>query len=91
MHNICQIPPQLTGPPQLQLVGVGIDFVFPKEESTYPWQPMQHIDGNMEPTFSFYWREWPYMFGNCVEGVSQVSGSCLVSVLRVSGGFLKSV
>ena len=33
--------------------GVGVDFVFALEESTYPHQPVQHILINMEPTPSF--------------------------------------
>ena len=41
-HFFCQTPLQLADPTQLQLVGVGVDFVFPLEESTYPYQPVQH-------------------------------------------------
>ena len=49
----CQTPLQLADPTQLQLVGVGVDFVFPLEESTYTYQPVQHILINMEPTPSY--------------------------------------
>ena len=74
---------------QLQLVGEGVDFVF-------PWKKNPHLDSSIrnDPTCLNFgdclvgvWK----VFGNCLEGVWQVSGGCLVGVWCVSGGCLRGV
>ena len=71
---------------QLQLVGVGVDFVFPLEEEEGR-NPHLASSRRIDPTCLNFgdclvgvWR----VYGNCLEGVWQVSGGCLVGVWRVS-------
>ena len=75
---------------QLQLVGVGVDFVFPLEgrkEEEEGRNPHLASSRRIDPTCLNFgdclvgvWR----VYGNCLEGVWQVSGGCLVGVWRVS-------
>ena len=43
-----QLHSEIANPTQLQLVGLGADFVFPCHKTTHPQQPMQHILSNMD-------------------------------------------
>ena len=83
---------------QLQLVGVGVDFVFPLEEEEEGRKegrnPHLASSRRIDPTCLNFgdclvgvWR----VYGNCLEGVWQVFGRCLAGVWWVSGGCLKGV
>ena len=61
----CQTPLQLANPTQLQLVGVGVDVVF-------PWKKEGTQTRRKDPTC--------LNFGDCLLGVRRVFGSCLVGV-----------
>ena len=83
---ICfQSPFQIEDPTQLQLVWVGIDFVFPKEGRKK----------NPHLAFSRFWTLVTVLWvsGRCLEIVWRVCGWCLVAVWKVSymclegGGF----
>ena len=50
MHEFCQNPLQLADPTQLQLFGVGVDFVF-------PWKEGRRRKKEEEPTPSFKPKE----------------------------------
>ena len=71
----CQTPLQLAHPVQLQLVGVGVDFVFPrkkKKEGRKKNNPHLTSSRRNEPT--------------CLN-----FGDCLVGVRREFGNFLEGV
>ena len=65
-HYFCQTPLQLADPTQLQLVEVGVDFVFPRKKKREPsrinfrhcwiWE---HIDGGRPPFFNY--DTYPYL------------------------------
>ena len=82
---------------QLQLVGVGVDFVFPLEEEEVRRKEGRRIT---LPHLAFSRRNDPtcLIFSDCLLGVWmvmvivwRVSGGCLAGVLWLSGGFLKGV
>ena len=81
---------------QVQLVGVGVDFVFPLEEGRKKKKEGRKKKNNphlassrrSDPTclksgdcLVGVWK----VFGNCLEVVRWVSGGCLEGVLRASG------
>ena len=72
---------------ELQLVGVGVDFVFPLEEGR------KKKEGRRNPHLAFSRSIDPTClnFGDCLEGVWRVYGNCLEVVWRVSGGCLEGV
>ena len=84
---------------QLQLVGVGVDFVFPLEEGRRRKKrkknnPHLAFSRRNDPTCLIFsdclvgvWRA----YGNYLESVWQVSFGCLEGVLRVSERCLKGV
>ena len=92
----CQTQLQLENPTQLQLVWVGVDFVFPRKNNKKNKKNNPHLAfsrGN-DPTCLIFsdclvcvWR----VYGNCLESVWQVFFCCLEGVLRVSGRCLKGV
>ena len=55
----CQTPLQLANPTQLQLVWVGVDFVFPRKKNKKNKKKEEQEEE--QPTPSFYQKEWPYM------------------------------
>ena len=67
---------------QLQLDGVGIDFVFERRE----W-PSPGFDQNERLYMSEIWC----LSCGCLEGVWRVSGGCLQGVCRVSGWCLVGI
>ena len=85
----CQTPLQLANPTQLQLVGVGVDFVYPRKK--------KEGRRRKEPPPSFKQKECPYISElwcvscGCLEGVWNLSGGCLAVVQWLSRGCLKSV
>ena len=97
---MCKAKPlQLANPSQLQLVGVGVDFVFPlkgrkEEEGRRKKNPHLAFSRRNDPTCLIFsdclvgvWR----LYGNCLVHVWWVSGRCLAGVLWLSGGFIKGV
>ena len=66
---------------KLQLVGVGVDFVFPLEEEG------RKKEGRRNPRLAFSRRNDPtcLIFSDCFVGVWRLYGNCLESVWRVSG------
>ena len=96
--NFCQTPLQLANPTQLQLVWVGVDFVFPRKEGKRKEEegitPHLASSKRNDPTCLNFddcvvgvWG----MFGNCLEGVWQVCSGCLEGVWKVPWRFLKGV
>ena len=71
---------------QLQLVGVGVDFVFPLEGR----RKKEEEGRRRNPHLAFSRRNDPtcLIFSDCLVGVLRVSFGCLEGVLRVSGGNL---
>ena len=94
-NSFCQTPLQLENPTQLQLVRVGVDFVFPqKKKEEGRRNPHLAFSRRNDPTCLTFgyclvgvWR----VYGNCLEGVWRVSGGCLAGVLWLSGRCLKGV
>ena len=88
-----QLHSEIANPTQLQLVGLGADFVFPCHKTTHPQQPMQHILSNMD-------KEMILHLGNfvaaleCLEGIigcpNSVFGCEGVSEGQVRTGQVKS-
>ena len=76
----CQTPLQLANPTQLQLVWVGVDFVFPWKKEGRRSNPHLASSRRNDPTC--------LNFGDCVVGAS---GGCWEIVRRVSGGCLLAV
>ena len=68
---------------QLQLVGVGVDFVFPLEEG----RKKEEEEGRRNPHLAFSRKNDPtcLIFSDCLVGVWRVYGNCLESVWWVSG------
>ena len=62
----------------LQLIGVGVDFIFPKEEEGT-------LTSNRSNTLTHL------KFIECLVGVWKVFGNCLEGVWWLSGGCLKGV
>ena len=59
-HGITKLHSQIADPPELQLVQVGVDFVFLSQDGRR----------KIKPSPSFQQREWPYMLEIwCLEGV----------------------
>ena len=85
----------LANPTQLQLIGVGVDFVFPrKKKEGRRTNPHLAFSRRNDPTCLIFgdclvgvWR----VSGNCMEIVWRMSGGCLAGVLGLSGGCLKGV
>ena len=83
----CQTPLQLENPTQLQLVGEGVDFVF-------PWKKKE---GRNNPHLASSRRNAPTRlnFGDLscghLEGVWKLSGGCLAGVCWLSEGCLKGL
>ena len=69
---------------QLELDGVGVDFVFARKEGRRR---------RRNPHLASTERNGPtdLKFGGCLEGVLSVSGGCLEDVWMVSGGCLDGV
>ena len=67
---------------QVQLVGVGVDFVFPLEEEGRKKKNNPHLGSS---------RGCDSICLKFLVGVWKVFGNCLAGVLRVSRGCLKHV
>ena len=82
----CQTPLQLANPTQLQLVGVGVDFVFPQEGR-------RRKEGTKNPHLAS--SSWigprSLNFGNCLMGVWKVFGNLVEGVWHVSVDYLEGV
>ena len=85
----CQTPLQLANPTQLQLVGVGVDFVFLRKEEEEGRNPHLASSRRNDPTCLNFGSYLVDVYGSCLEGVWWLSGVCLN--LRVSGGYLWNV
>ena len=78
---------------ELQLVGVGVDYVFPRKKGRKknPHLASNRRNGSICLNFGDclvgVWK----VFGNCLEGVWRASGSCLEGVWRVSEGCLNCI
>ena len=95
-----QIPLKLTNPNQLQLVWVGVDFIFPLNKKEGRNNPHLASIRRNDPSclnFGDCLVSWGYLeivwraSGGCLVGVWRVSGGCLEGVLRVSGRCLEDV
>ena len=78
---------------QLQLVGVGVDFVFQrkkKEGRRKKKNPHLAFSIRNDPT-CLNFGDCLWVSGGCMEIVWRVSGGCLTGVLWLSGGCLKGV
>ena len=95
----CLTPLQLANPTQLQMVGEGLDFVFPqkKEGITLTLLLAEGMTLHVWTMLAVLWvsGEWLEIVwrvsGRCLTGVLQVSGRCLKGVWKVPGGYLKGV
>ena len=79
-HVFCQTPLQLANPTELQLDGVGVDFVFPCHNNKKEGRSKNN------PHLTFSRRDDPTClnFGDCLVGVWKLSGGCLEGDWRVS-------
>ena len=71
---------------QLQLVGVGVNFVFPLEGRKK--NPHLAFSKRNDPTRLIF---GDYLVGGCLEGVWKLSEGCLAGVWQVSFGSLEGV
>ena len=76
----CQTPLQLAKPTQFQLVGKGVDFVFPRKKKEGRNPHLASSKRNDPKCLNFS----DCLVGNCLEAVWQVSGGCMVAVWSVS-------
>ena len=67
LKGFCQTPLQLANPTQLQLVGVGVDTVFPRKKE----EGRRKKEGRKNPHLNFSRRNDPSClnFGDCLVGV----------------------
>ena len=75
---------------QLQLVGVGVDFVFPRKKKSPHLASSRRKDPtcmNFDDCLLGVWR----VSSGCLEGVWKVPGGCLKGVGKVPAGCLKGV